>query len=84
MKRIIAIGLALVLSLALASPAMAATITVYDGDQGGWEAAVGSWATEDFEDGVVGPGISVSSTNGVVYSQAVSYTHLTLPTILLV
>jgi len=70
LKKIIAIVLALVLSLALAAPAMAATTTVYDGDQLGWEAAVGSWATEDFEDDAVGPGISVISTNGVVYSQA--------------
>lgn len=70
MKKLLGIGLALVLMLALAAPALASTITVYDNNQAGWEAAVGSWATEDFEDGVVGPGISVTSTNGVVYSQA--------------
>ena len=70
MKKLLGIGLALVLMLALAAPALATTITVYDNDQAGWEAFVGSWATEDFEDGVVGPGISVTSTNGVVYSQA--------------
>jgi hypothetical protein len=68
MKKLLGIGLVLVLMVAVPSPAMAATTTVYDGDQAGWEAAVGSWATEDFEDGV-GPGISVSSTNGVVHTQ---------------
>jgi hypothetical protein len=68
MKKLLGIGLALVLMLALAAPALAATITVYDNNEAGWEAAVGSWATEDFEDGV-GPGISVSSTNGDVYTQ---------------
>lgn len=70
MKKLLGIGLALVLILVLAAPALATTITPYDNDQAGWEAAVGSWATEDFEDGVVGPGISVVSTYGVVYSQA--------------
>jgi hypothetical protein len=70
MKKLLVIGVVLVLMAALPSPAMAATITVYDNNQAGWQAAVGSWATEDFEDGVVGPGISVDSTNGVVYSQA--------------
>ncbi len=68
MKKLLGIGLALVLMLALAAPALATAITVYDNNQAGWEAAVGSWATEDFEDGV-GPGISVSSTNGVVHTQ---------------
>jgi hypothetical protein len=69
MKKLLGIALALVLMAVVPSPAMAAT-TVYDDDQAGWEAAVGSWETEDFEDSVVGPGISVTSTNGIVYSQA--------------
>lgn len=69
MKKLLGIGLALVLMLALAAPALATTIIVYDNNQAGWEAAVGSWATEDFEDGIVGPGISESSTNGYVYTQ---------------
>jgi len=71
MKKLIGIGLALVLMLALAAPALATTTTVYDNNQAGWETAVGSWATEDFEDGV-GPGISVVSTNGYVYTQGSS------------
>jgi hypothetical protein len=69
MKKLLGIALALVLMAVVPSPAMAAT-TVYDNDQAGWEAAVGSWETEDFEDGVVGPGISVVSDNGYVYTQA--------------
>jgi len=69
MKKLVGIGLALVLMVAVAGPALATTITVYDNNQAGWEAAVGSWATEDFEDGVVGPGIGVASTNGYVYTQ---------------
>lgn len=68
MKKLLGIGLVLVLMVAVPSPAMAATTTVYDGDQAGWEAAVGSWATEDFEDGV-GPGMTVVSTHGYVYTQ---------------
>lgn len=68
MKKLLGIGLALVLMLALAAPALATTITVYDNNQAGWEAAVGSWATEDFEDGV-GPGIGVVTTNGYVHTQ---------------
>ncbi len=70
MKKLLVVGLVLVLMAAVPSPAMAATPTIYVNDQAAWEAAVGSWATEDFEDGVVGPGIGVVSTNGYVYSQA--------------
>ncbi len=71
MKKILAIVLAVMLlamgpGVALAS----STTTVYDGNQAGWQAAVGSWATEDFEDGVVGPGLNVVSTNGYIYTQA--------------
>jgi len=48
---------------------VAAATSVYDNDQAGWEATVGAWLTEDFEDGVVGPGISVESDNGDIYTQ---------------
>ena len=69
MRKLLGIGLALALVIALAVPALAVTTTVYDNDQAGWEAAVGSWATENFDDGAVGPGISVVSTNGYIYTQ---------------
>ena len=64
MKKIIAIGLALVLSLALAVPALAAA-TVYT-DKSAWEAAVGTWTTEDFSDATLNPGVSVVSDMGYV------------------
>jgi len=64
LKKIIAIGLALVLSLALAVPALAAA-TVYT-DKSAWEAAVGTWATEDFFDATLNPGVSVVSSVGMV------------------
>lgn len=64
MKKIITIGLALVLALALAAPALGAA-TVYT-DKSAWEAAVGTWATEDFFDATLNPEISVVSDNGYV------------------
>ena len=61
---------ALVMTAMFALPTVASAATmVYDNDQAGWEAAVGDWLTEDFEDGVVGPGISVVSDYGIVYTQ---------------
>ena len=48
---------------------VSAATSVYDNDQAGWEAAVGAWLTEDFEDGTVGPGVSVDSDNGYIYTQ---------------
>jgi len=64
LKRIISIGLALVLSLALAAPALAAA-TVYT-DKSAWETAVGTWTTEDFSDATLNPEISVVSDVGYV------------------
>lgn len=65
MKKLLAIGLALVLTLALAAAPVLAAATVYT-DKANWEAAVGSWATEDFSDATLNPGVSVVSDNGYV------------------
>jgi hypothetical protein len=70
MKKLLVIGLVLVLTAAVPTLVTAATPTIYVNDQAAWQAAVGSWATEDFEDGIVGPGIGVVSTNGYVYTQS--------------
>lgn len=64
MKKIISIVLALILSLALAAPVLAAA-TVYT-DKSAWEAAVGAYVTEDFSDATLNPGVSVVSDNGYV------------------
>lgn len=48
--------------VALASP----SITVYDNDQAGWEAAVGCWEVEDFTDEILNPGVSVVSDLGEI------------------
>ena len=64
MKRLLRLFLAvaLVLPLTIALPAVvSATTTVYDDDQSGWEAAVGTWQTEDFTDATLNPGLSVVS-----------------------
>lgn len=64
MKKIISIGLALILSLALAAPVLAAA-TVYT-DKSAWEAAVGAYVTEDFSDATLNPGVSVDSDLGEI------------------
>ena len=65
MKRIlgILIASALVISTFLIAPvAVSAANTVYADDQAGWEAAVGAWMTEDFEDATLNPELSVDAT----------------------
>jgi hypothetical protein len=64
MKKLLGIGVALVLVLSLAGSALAST-TVYT-NRTAWETAVGTWATEDFDDGTVDPPVSVVSDNGYV------------------
>jgi len=70
-KRLLSLflAIALVVPLTLARPAVAsASTTIYDGDQSGWEAAVGDWLTEDFNDTTLNPEISVVSDYGeIVY-----------------
>ena len=63
--------LSLILSLLAAysvlRSASAATITVFSNDQPGWVAAVnGSFQTENFSSTTLIPGLSVTSTNGIV------------------
>lgn len=73
MKKLIAIVLAVTMLSSISGVALAnppPPPMVYPDDQAGWEAAVGSWVTEDFEDKAVGPGVSVVSTNGQIYEQA--------------
>jgi len=61
------LAIALVVPLTLALPAVAsASTTVYDNDQSGWEAAVGTWLTEDFNDATLNPEISVVSDLGYI------------------
>ena len=55
-KLFIIFGLIIPAILSISTAALADT-NVYDNDQTGWEAEVGSWTTEDFEDGIVGPGL---------------------------
>jgi hypothetical protein len=57
------VALVLVMVLIPTGIAAAAT-TVYADDQAGWEAAAGSWATEDFNDATLNPEISVESDKG--------------------
>jgi hypothetical protein len=64
MKKVLFPILALVLALALAAPALA-TATVYT-DKSAWKTAVGTWATEDFSDATLNPGVSVVSDEGYV------------------
>jgi hypothetical protein len=67
-KLFVIFGLVIPAILTISNVVLADT-NVYDNDQTGWEAAVGSWITEDFEDGIVGPGVSVVSDNGSIYTQ---------------
>jgi hypothetical protein len=55
-----------IVALALAAQPASATITVYANNQAGWEAAVGSFDTEYFDDATLNPGVSVSSAVGYV------------------
>lgn len=64
MKKVLFPILALVLALALAAPALAAA-TVYT-DKSAWEAEVGTWATENFSDTTLNPGVSVVTDMGYV------------------
>ncbi len=71
MKRLLTLFVivALVLVATLALPAMVAAVpvtTVYDQDEAGWKAAVGTWLTEDFADATLNTGLSVVTDNGLV------------------
>jgi hypothetical protein len=55
-----------VVALALAAQPASATITVYANNKAGWEAAVGSFDIEYFDDAVLEPGVSVTSDVGYV------------------
>ena len=64
-KRILGLFLvlAMMLPLTLLSPLKVLAATqVYADNQAGWEAAVGDWLTEDFQDAVMNPGLSVNAT----------------------
>ncbi|GEM_PF-1982835 len=57
MRRLMVLGLTLGLLLVWAGAAAALTVTVYT-DQAAWEQAVGAFATEDFSDKNLNPGVS--------------------------
>ncbi len=62
MRRVVMLGLALVMFLSLAAAAEALTVTVYT-DKTAWENAVGGTIlTEDFNDATLNVGVSFSST----------------------
>ncbi len=61
------LGVVLVLVMVLVPTSIAAATTaVYADDQAGWEAAAGSWETEDFNDATLNADVSVESDKGSI------------------